>query len=137
MKSLTAKTVGSLIESTKDPENDQIHPEKLTYQQVSEALAGAGVTPEDILWDLRDALLVDVALGFSMAVNGGGPANPENTLRYEGGHALIKFFREVVGAMGDLAYEKRRLKQSGRELDADQMAAQAPVVFEEDEDAES
>lgn len=73
----------------------------VTYTDVVEALEGAGVRDEGVLEEFRKLLIAEIAFGISNTMRG-GPANPVNTLRYEGITALVGLYRDVLGALADL-----------------------------------
>ncbi len=101
------QTISNLVAATRDTE-EKLHPEKLTYVRIVEALEGSGVSERDILSDLRKVLLVDLAIGTHRVLDGGGPGHPDKTLRYEGPLAAVKLFRNVVQALAELEEEAHR-----------------------------
>ena len=109
MKASMVRTISALLDATKD-EMDTVHPEQLTYTKLVEALNSAEVGERDILKDLRDVVLVDLAMGTHRILDDGGPFHSDKTLRYEGPMAAVKLFRSIVQAVKELDDEDERLK---------------------------
>ena len=102
--SLLNKVIDALVLSRCPlPENKDEPPDysAVTYTDVVEALEGAGVRDGDVMEEFRKMLIAEIAFGISNTMRG-GPANPLNTLRYEGISALVGLYRDVLGALSDL-----------------------------------
>ena len=116
----TAKLVQALVKLLEDkrfkkPDSDEIDPTKITYVAAIEAFTKSGITEEDVLSDIRSLALAEISFGVATILNGGGPVNPGNTLRYEGIAAILKLWRETVACQADLEEEQRRERERLRE----------------------
>lgn len=99
----------------KNPDTNEIDISKITYVDAIEAFQAAGLSEPEIFQDARDLIMAEMAFGISQRLRDGGPANQENTLRYEGLTALLKLWREVVACQADLEEEERRNRERLRE----------------------
>lgn len=99
----------------KKPDSDEIDLTKITYLDAIEVFTTSGVTEENVFSDVRDMVLAEISFGLATIMNGGGPANPENTVRYEGLTALLKLWRETVACRADLEEEEHRERTRLRE----------------------
>jgi len=99
----------------KKPDSDEIDLTKVTYLDAIEVFTSSGVTAENVISDVRDMALAEISFGIATIMNGGGPANPENTLRYEGVTALLKLWRETMACQADLEMEESRERDRLRE----------------------
>ena len=105
----------------KKPDSDELDPTKITYLDSIKVFRRSGIREEHIFTDMRDLITAEIGFGIATIMNGGGPANPENTVRYEGVTALLKLWRDIVACQTDLEDEQRRERARLREgADAEQ-----------------